>query len=85
MSLAAKQGFVVESYRDEAVGVMAKNDAGKPAMTRVTLHPVVVFGGENRPRPAEIDAMHHQAHEQCYIANSVKSDVRCEPTSSSAN
>ncbi len=79
LSIAAKRGFLVESYRDEAVGVMAKNAAGKLAMTQVTLRPAVVFGGEERPPPGEVAAMHHEAHEQCFIASSVKTDVRCEP------
>ena len=79
LSIAAKRGFLVESYRDEAVGVMAKNAAGKLAMTQVTLRPGVVFGGEERPQSGEVAAMHHEAHEQCFIASSVKTDVRCEP------
>jgi len=77
--IAAKRGFLVESYRDEAVGVLAKNTAGKLAMTRVTLRPEAQFGGDKRPRLDEVIAMHHEAHEQCFIASSVKSDVRCEP------
>jgi organic hydroperoxide reductase OsmC/OhrA len=48
-------------------------------MTSVTLHPQVVFSGDKRPSRADLDAMHHQAHEDCYIANSVQTDVRCEP------
>ncbi len=79
LSLAAKRGFVVESYRDEAVGVMGQDEFGKLAMTRVTLHPEVRFGGENRPTADEVVALHHAAHEECFIARSVKSDVRCEP------
>jgi organic hydroperoxide reductase OsmC/OhrA len=79
LSIAAKRQFVVESYRDEAVGVMARNAAGKPAMTTVTLHPETQFAGDNRPTRAEIDSMHHEAHEQCFIASSVRTDVRCEP------
>ena len=79
LSIAAEKGFVVENYRDEAVGVMEKNAEGKIAMTRVTLYPVVNFVGERLPNKNEIDAMHHQAHEECFIANSVKTDVRCEP------
>ncbi len=77
--IAAKRGFVVESYRDEAVGVLAKDTAGKLAMTRVTLRPDAEFGGDKRPTADEVIAMHHEAHEQCYIASSVKTDVRCEP------
>jgi organic hydroperoxide reductase OsmC/OhrA len=76
LSLAAKQGFIIESYRDEATGVMAKNADGKLAMTEVTLHPRVKFFGEKRPSALQHEAMHHEAHEQCFIANSVKTDVR---------
>jgi organic hydroperoxide reductase OsmC/OhrA len=79
LSIAAGKGFVVESYRDEAVGIMEKNTEGKLAMTRVTLYPIVNFGGERMPNEKEIEAMHHQAHQECFIANSVKTDVRCEP------
>jgi organic hydroperoxide reductase OsmC/OhrA len=77
--VAARQGFVVEQYRDEAVGVLAKNADGKQAMTTVTLKPHVTFGGEKRPSEAEHEAMHHEAHALCFIANSVNTDVRCEP------
>jgi organic hydroperoxide reductase OsmC/OhrA len=79
LSIAAKRGFLVESYRDEAVGVMAKDASGKLAMTRVTLRPAVEFGGERQPTADEVVALHDEAHEQCYIAHSVKTDVRCEP------
>ena len=78
LSVAAKQGFVVESYRDEATGVIARNADGKLAMTQVTLRPRVIFGGEKRPSAAEHEALHHESHERCFIANSVKTDVRCE-------
>jgi organic hydroperoxide reductase OsmC/OhrA len=81
LSIAAEKGFVVESYRDEAVGIMEKNSEGKIAITRVTLYPIVNFTGERLPGKNEIDAMHHQAHDECFIANSVKTDVRCEPKS----
>ena len=82
--VAAKQGFVVESYQDEATGVLARNTEGKLAMTAVTLHPRVAFAGPNRPSAAQHETMHHQAHEQCFIASSVKTDVRCEPVDVSA-
>jgi organic hydroperoxide reductase OsmC/OhrA len=80
LSIAAKRGFAVEHYRDEAVGIMARNPEGKLAMTQVTLRPAVTFFGEKRPSAADHEAMHHEAHEECYIANSVKTEVRCEPT-----
>jgi organic hydroperoxide reductase OsmC/OhrA len=79
LSIAAQRGLVVESYRDEAVGVMGKDAAGKLAMTRVTLRPEVRFSGDPRPAADEVAALHHEAHEKCFIANSVKTDVRCEP------
>jgi len=79
LSIAAKRGLLIDSYCDEAVGVMAKNAAGKLAMTQVTLRPAVVFGGERHPTQPEVEAMHHDSHEQCFIASSVKTDVRCEP------
>ena len=79
LSIAAKRGFLIERYRDEAVGVMATNADGRPAMTIVTLRPDAAFAGERRPSRGELDAMHHEAHERCFIANSVKTEVRCEP------
>ncbi|HKE00876.1 MAG TPA: OsmC family protein [Planctomycetota bacterium] len=79
LSLAAKDGFVVDHYRDGAVGILAKGADGKLAMTRVTLHPQVRFAGERAPSRTHLDALHHEAHEKCFIASSVKTDVRCEP------
>jgi len=79
LSIAAQRRFCVDRYLDSAVGVMAKNDQGKMAMTVVTLRPAVTFSGEHLPTRAQIEALHHAAHEACYIANSVKSEVRCEP------
>lgn len=76
--VAAKRGFVVDDYRDEAVGVLSK-EGGKTAMTLVTLRPQAHFSGEKQPTPDEIRTMHDRAHEGCFIANSVKSEVRCEP------
>lgn len=79
LSIAAKRGFVVESYRDDAVGVLARNSTGKMAMTLVTLRPAVEFAGDRFPAADELITMHHEAHEQCFIANSVHTEVRCEP------
>jgi organic hydroperoxide reductase OsmC/OhrA len=79
LSVAAKLRFTVDSYRDEAVGVMARDASGKLAMTRVTLRPQVQFGGDPQPSADQIAEMHHEAHEQCFIARSVKSEVVCEP------
>jgi len=79
LSLAAKAGFCVDSYADQAEGVMARNAAGKMAMTVVTLRPQVTVSGDKRPTSEQLHALHHQAHEECFIANSVTTDVRCEP------
>lgn len=79
LSIAAKQQFCVDSYRDAAIGSMAKNSAGKLYIARVTLRPAVEFAGAHRPTREQIAQMHRQAHEECFIANSVKSEVCCEP------
>jgi organic hydroperoxide reductase OsmC/OhrA len=75
LSLAAKAGFAVTRYEDEAVGVMTKNAQGKLWVSAVTLRPAVSFDGQRRPTPSEIDALHHRAHEECFIANSVRTEV----------
>jgi organic hydroperoxide reductase OsmC/OhrA len=79
LSIAANRALVVESYEDSAIGTMGRNASGKQAMTHVTLRPRVVFGGHPAPSRADILSMHREAHDQCYIANSVLCDVRCEP------
>jgi organic hydroperoxide reductase OsmC/OhrA len=79
LSLAAKAGYVVDRYSDDAQGVMAHNAAGRMAMTQVTLRPHAIFSGEQRPTREQLDALHHAAHDECFIANSVTTDVRCEP------
>jgi organic hydroperoxide reductase OsmC/OhrA len=73
--LAAKQSFQVDSYHDDAVGVMTKNPAGVPWVSRVTLRPRIVYSGEKLPAPADEARLHHVAHEQCFIANSIKTQV----------
>jgi organic hydroperoxide reductase OsmC/OhrA len=73
--LASRQGFVVDSYVDEAVGVMSKNEKGVPWVSKVTLNPKIAYSGDKQPTPADIEKLHHGAHEQCFIANSVKTEV----------
>jgi organic hydroperoxide reductase OsmC/OhrA len=80
LALAADAGFVVERYVDDADGVMSKNADGKLAMTVVTLRPRVRFAAGRAPDAAAHEHLHHRAHEECFIANSVKTEVRCEPT-----
>ena len=79
LAIAAKRGFVVDSYRDAAVGTMGRDATGKIAMTRVTLRPDVRFGGSSPPSSDELTAMHHEAHDECFIANSVKTEIVCVP------
>jgi organic hydroperoxide reductase OsmC/OhrA len=79
LSIAAERGYQVNAYRDTAVGVMSRNEEGKLAITRVTLHPHVEFTGSNRPEPAALQALHEAAHGSCFLAASVKSQVCCEP------
>jgi organic hydroperoxide reductase OsmC/OhrA len=76
--LASRAGFVLASYEDNASGVMTKNDRGVPWVSKVTLRPRLEWSSENRPTPSQIDELHHHAHEQCYIANSVKTEVLVE-------
>ena len=79
LSLAAGDGWCVDEYVDDALGVMASDDRGRLAMTLVTLRPAVRFSGARQPDAGQLGELHHRAHEACFIANSVRSDVRCEP------
>jgi organic hydroperoxide reductase OsmC/OhrA len=79
LSLAAQRKLRVDSYFDEADGLLKKNAEGKLAMTRVTLRPKVAFSGDRIPSREEIDQLHHEAHEECFLASSVKTEMRCEP------
>jgi organic hydroperoxide reductase OsmC/OhrA len=78
LAIAAKNQFIVERYSDRAVGIMAKNEAGKLAITTVKLFPQVAFLGENVPTQENIAAMHEQAHQECFLANSVKARITIE-------
>lgn len=79
LSLAAREGWVVDDYHDEASGTMARNARGKLAFTQVTLRPRVRFAGP-APTPEQHQALHHRAHDECYIANSVACALHCEAT-----
>ncbi len=78
LHLAHHATFVVQRYRDEASGVLAKNAEGRLAMTQVTLRPVVTFAGA-KPTPEQFAQLHHDTHERCFIANSVKTEIILEP------
>lgn len=73
--LASRHGFQVDRYDDEAVGVMARNERGVPWVSKVTLHPQITYSGERLPTATDEAQLHHQAHEQCFIAQSVKSEI----------
>ncbi len=78
VDLARRAGLVVDSYVDEAEGVLEKRADGKMWMSRVTLHPRVEFSSEKRPSDAVVADLHHRAHEACFIANSVTTEVTIE-------
>jgi len=78
LSIAAKRKYVVDSYVDDSVGVVNKDSEGKLMVSTVTLHPLIRFSGDKRPTPEQIEKMHHLAHSQCFIANSVKTKVEVE-------
>ena len=73
--LASKMGFQADGYEDEAVGTMIKNDRGVPWMNEVRLHPRIAWSGAKIPSDTEVEHLHHEAHEQCYIAQSIKTNV----------
>jgi organic hydroperoxide reductase OsmC/OhrA len=73
--LAARDGYNISSYTDNAIGEMAANDAGKQWMWRITLDPQIEWKGDKLPTPDEIADLHHRAHAECYIANSILSEI----------
>jgi organic hydroperoxide reductase OsmC/OhrA len=75
LHLACKAGFQIDSYEDEAVGKVAKNEKGVPWVSLVALNPRITYSGEKLPTAADEDRLHHLAHDQCYIANSVKTEI----------
>ncbi|HEY3854169.1 MAG TPA: OsmC family protein [Verrucomicrobiae bacterium] len=76
--LASQKGFQVDSYVDEAIGSMTKNEKGVPWVSSVTLHPKITYSGSPHPTAADEETLHHSAHEQCFIANSVKTNILVE-------
>uniref|UniRef100_B8HJT7 OsmC family protein n=1 Tax=Cyanothece sp. (strain PCC 7425 / ATCC 29141) TaxID=395961 RepID=B8HJT7_CYAP4 len=78
LSIAAKRKFVVESYTDQAVGLMAKDQDGKLAITQVRLRPQIIFSGDPLPTDEEIRELHAAAHQSCFLANSVKTKIWIE-------
>ncbi len=78
LAIAAKRGYVVDEYIDEARAVMGKNDRGRIAVIRVTLRPRAIYSGTRMPTERQVEKMHHQSHDQCFIANSVSCEIVTE-------
>jgi organic hydroperoxide reductase OsmC/OhrA len=79
LAVACKKKFALDGYVDEAIGYLEKNAEGKLAITRVVLRQKTKFSGDKQPTAEELDEMNHTAHEQCFIASSVKTEVTIEP------
>ncbi|MEI2741653.1 MAG: OsmC family protein [Candidatus Competibacter sp.] len=79
LTIAALKKLVVDSYEDEPLAELGKNDKGKIMVSRLTLRPKVVFGGDNIPDPAAVRELHRKAEENCFIGNSLLSPVEVEP------
>ena len=75
LSLAGQQGFQVDRYQDEAVGAMTKNEKGVLWISSIKLNPKITYSGQKHPTPKDEERLHHQAHERCFIANSIKTQV----------
>jgi organic hydroperoxide reductase OsmC/OhrA len=80
LDFASRAGFVVDRYEDSAVGEMGKNEGGKFFVSKVTLNPAIAFAGAKQPTEAELDDLHHRSHEECYIANSARTEIVVAPT-----
>ncbi len=74
--VASRASFIVDRYDDDAVGTMTKNERGIPWVSSILLHPVIVWSGAKTPTQTDLEHLHHEAHEQCFIANSIKTEVR---------
>src|SRR5678816_4462483 len=79
LALASNKGFVVDSYEDSAIGHLEKNASGKLAITRVELHPKIIYGGANQPTPSDLEWLQDNAHRESFITNSVTTEVRVAP------
>ena len=79
LDIASRAGYAVDRYEDAADGRMGRNAAGKLVLDLVTLRPRTRFAGARLPDAAALAALHHEAHEECFLANSVRCEIRCEP------
>lgn len=78
LGIAAKQRYVIDRYIDHTVGFMEQDAQGRTAVTKVTLRPEIVFTGEKQPSLKQLEKLHHLAHQHCFIANSVKTEITTE-------
>lgn len=78
LSIAAARGLVVDSYEDTPYGLLGQDVHGRMALTRIVLRPRVTFSGEQQPKAAELSQLHQEAHECCYIANTIRSEIVVE-------
>ena len=75
LAFASLQKLTLESYTDKAVGYLEKGDSGKPVLSRIELHPVTVWSESITVSPEQLEELHHKAHEECFLANSVKTEI----------
>ena len=80
LSIAASQGYQIMAYNDQAEGILQKNDQNQLAFAQIALKPEVVCGGEKLPDESQMQKMHEQAHERCFIAQSIKASIKIFPT-----
>ncbi|MCF7507070.1 OsmC family protein [Vibrio sp. L3-7] len=78
LGIAAKQKYVIDSYVDDATGVLEEDESGRSSVTKVTLCPKIVFLGTKNPTAKQLEKLHHLAHKNCFIANSVKTEIVVE-------
>ena len=81
LSIAAKRGYTVDEYVDEASGVMGDDDRGRTSITKVMLRPRAAWSGDKQPNRQQLEKMHHLSHKYCFIANSVRTTVVTEVVS----
>ena len=79
LDMACRAGWRVNRYTDDAVGTMAPDARGRPIVGHVQLRPVTVFDAAHAPNAEQLAALHHQAHDACFLANSVKTQIDCAP------
>lgn len=75
LAIASMSGYIVDSYEDEAIGLLEKGENGKPWLAKIQMNPKITFSGESMPTPEDIENIHVKAHHECFLANSVKTEI----------